>query len=312
MRAKLSMQPRATPCRPAQRCVQPSDSTPPRQGFPVEKLDGADAVLIFATGSGISPIRAVIESGALEGKSARLFWGTRSPGARREHLQWAGHRPCGSPFPIVGAVERARASCAAPDLVPKNARTPCADATAYAERIPEWRSLGVDVVQVGEGASRARPPRSLRGVHPCGDRGAARRPPAASLPTPKPWSARARAPRRQSVPLPPTAGLLRGRGRQVRAGRVCLGQAPRRRAVQGRRAAVRPETHGRGGTRAHGRGGRGRGGDPHELLVVAGRGPQGDGVSDGRAHARQAEKPAGLLTWVLAWSPAKRSSAVSS
>ncbi|GBF94346.1 hypothetical protein Rsub_06968 [Raphidocelis subcapitata] len=71
------------------------------KGFPIEKLDGADSVLIFATGSGISPVRAVIESGALEGKSTRLFWGTRSP-----------------------------------------------EATAYAERIPEWRSLGVDVVQV--------------------------------------------------------------------------------------------------------------------------------------------------------------------
>jgi hypothetical protein len=56
------------------------------QGFPTEKADGADQVLIFATGSGISPIKAVIESGALKGtgrsKGCRLYWGTRGPGAR--------------------------------------------------------------------------------------------------------------------------------------------------------------------------------------------------------------------------------------
>jgi ferredoxin-NADP reductase len=35
---------------------------------------------MFATGSGISPVKAVIESGALEGRRARLYWGTKSPG----------------------------------------------------------------------------------------------------------------------------------------------------------------------------------------------------------------------------------------
>ena len=38
-------------------------------------------MLIFATGSGISPIRAVIESGALAGAAdCRLYWGTKNPG----------------------------------------------------------------------------------------------------------------------------------------------------------------------------------------------------------------------------------------
>ncbi|KAI8477256.1 MAG: Metallo-dependent phosphatase-like protein [Monoraphidium minutum] len=78
------------------------------KGFPTEKLEGVEQVLIFATGSGISPIRAVIESEALAGaKDCRLYWGTRN-----------------------------------------------AESTAYADRIPEWKALGVDVVQVfseGEG-----------------------------------------------------------------------------------------------------------------------------------------------------------------
>ena len=40
-------------------------------------------VLLFATGSGISPIRAVIESGVLEAgkrKEVRLYYGTRTKG----------------------------------------------------------------------------------------------------------------------------------------------------------------------------------------------------------------------------------------
>jgi len=39
-------------------------------------------VLIFATGSGISPVKAVIESDALaaQGKDCRLYWGTRNAG----------------------------------------------------------------------------------------------------------------------------------------------------------------------------------------------------------------------------------------
>jgi len=54
------------------------------KGFPVDKIPAADypAVLMFATGSGISPIKAVIESGALEAekrKDVRLYYGTRDP-----------------------------------------------------------------------------------------------------------------------------------------------------------------------------------------------------------------------------------------
>lgn len=53
------------------------------KGFPVETIpaDQFDTVLIFATGSGVSPIRAVIESGALEAgkrRDVRLYYGARS------------------------------------------------------------------------------------------------------------------------------------------------------------------------------------------------------------------------------------------
>lgn len=53
-------------------------------GFKVaEKLAGDDVtdVLLFAAGSGISPIRAVIESGALEGKDVTLYYGARGTDA---------------------------------------------------------------------------------------------------------------------------------------------------------------------------------------------------------------------------------------
>jgi NAD(P)H-flavin reductase len=38
--------------------------------------DGKPNALVFATGSGISPIRALLTSGALDGKSVRLYYGT--------------------------------------------------------------------------------------------------------------------------------------------------------------------------------------------------------------------------------------------
>jgi ferredoxin-NADP reductase len=51
-------------------------------GFPVDRVPAAafPTVLLFATGSGISPVRSLIESGALDGRpDVRLFFGTRSP-----------------------------------------------------------------------------------------------------------------------------------------------------------------------------------------------------------------------------------------
>lgn len=44
-----------------------------------EQLDNVDRVLLFAVGSGISPIRSVIESGALADKEVELYYGVRTP-----------------------------------------------------------------------------------------------------------------------------------------------------------------------------------------------------------------------------------------
>ena len=41
-------------------------------------LDQVDSVLLFAAGSGISPIRSTIESGMLAGKDVRLYYGART------------------------------------------------------------------------------------------------------------------------------------------------------------------------------------------------------------------------------------------
>lgn len=50
------------------------------KGFPIDRLPAVTtpAVLLFATGSGISPIRALIESGMLDGRNVTLYYGTRS------------------------------------------------------------------------------------------------------------------------------------------------------------------------------------------------------------------------------------------
>ena len=64
-------------------------SQPMGQGFRLESVPPADdpSILLFATGSGISPIRALIESGALRGRrSVRLYYGARTP----EHMAFAG------------------------------------------------------------------------------------------------------------------------------------------------------------------------------------------------------------------------------
>jgi len=56
------------------------------KGFPLDRIpaDKVDTVLLFATGSGISPLKAVIESGALHTKSrkeVRLYYGTKAKGS---------------------------------------------------------------------------------------------------------------------------------------------------------------------------------------------------------------------------------------
>lgn len=69
-------------------------SAPMGKGFPVDTIPPQQfpTVLIFATGSGISPIKALIESGALqaaERKDVRLYYGVRS----QEHLAFAADIP---------------------------------------------------------------------------------------------------------------------------------------------------------------------------------------------------------------------------
>jgi NAD(P)H-flavin reductase len=56
-------------------------------GFPVaDKLDDSvENVLLFAAGSGISPIRSVIESSVLDGRNVHLYYGARTP----NHLAYA-------------------------------------------------------------------------------------------------------------------------------------------------------------------------------------------------------------------------------
>jgi NAD(P)H-flavin reductase len=44
-----------------------------------EHLNEVERVLLFAVGSGISPIRSVIESGALKGKEVELYYGAQTP-----------------------------------------------------------------------------------------------------------------------------------------------------------------------------------------------------------------------------------------
>lgn len=44
-----------------------------------EALEGVDSVLLFAAGSGISPLRSVIESQVLKGKDVSLYYGAQTP-----------------------------------------------------------------------------------------------------------------------------------------------------------------------------------------------------------------------------------------
>ena len=49
-------------------------------GFRIaEHIEEVDDVLLFAAGSGISPIRSVIESGVLKGKGVTLYYGAQTP-----------------------------------------------------------------------------------------------------------------------------------------------------------------------------------------------------------------------------------------
>ena len=55
--------------------------SPPGPGFDLSaaSADECPDAFLFATGSGISPVRALIKSGALEGRDVTLFYGTASP-----------------------------------------------------------------------------------------------------------------------------------------------------------------------------------------------------------------------------------------
>jgi len=47
------------------------------KGFSLSAAQGKSRALLFATGSGISPIKALLESGALNGRDVTLYYGTR-------------------------------------------------------------------------------------------------------------------------------------------------------------------------------------------------------------------------------------------
>ncbi|MCB9758683.1 MAG: NAD-binding oxidoreductase [Alphaproteobacteria bacterium] len=61
-------------------------SAPMGKGFDVTRLAGRDA-LLFATGSGISAVRSVIESRSWGGHRATLFYGARTPA----RMAWQDH-----------------------------------------------------------------------------------------------------------------------------------------------------------------------------------------------------------------------------
>lgn len=58
-----------------------------------DALEGVTDVLLFAAGSGISPIRSTIESGVLDGKDVRLYYGCRTADQmayQDKFEEWAG------------------------------------------------------------------------------------------------------------------------------------------------------------------------------------------------------------------------------
>lgn len=72
------------------------------KGFPVEKVpaDAFDTMLIFATGSGISPIKALIDAGDLDAtdrQNVTLYYGAHDANSMA-FLSWcASPVPCGQP-----------------------------------------------------------------------------------------------------------------------------------------------------------------------------------------------------------------------
>jgi ferredoxin-NADP reductase len=48
------------------------------KGYPLEKTELSELILLICAGSGIAPIRSVIESGSLKGKKVKMFYGSKS------------------------------------------------------------------------------------------------------------------------------------------------------------------------------------------------------------------------------------------
>jgi ferredoxin-NADP reductase len=64
------------------------------KGFAVSKLKDPSpgGVVLFATGSGISPVRALLEEGVLsrgQGADVRLYYGARTPARMAYQDRWA-------------------------------------------------------------------------------------------------------------------------------------------------------------------------------------------------------------------------------
>jgi ferredoxin-NADP reductase len=107
---------------------------------------------MFATGSGISPIKALIESGSLGSRpDVRLYYGTRNEGERPRSKQPGAPQqpgPRSSPGPAAARSSTVRPA-PAPDLPPSQhpTHTPAA-ATAYRALVPAWEAAGVKVIPV--------------------------------------------------------------------------------------------------------------------------------------------------------------------
>ena len=48
------------------------------KGYPLEQANSSQLVILVCAGSGIAPLRSVIESGALKGKKIKLFYGSKA------------------------------------------------------------------------------------------------------------------------------------------------------------------------------------------------------------------------------------------
>jgi hypothetical protein len=103
---------------------------------------------MFATGSGISPIKALIESGSLGSRpDVRLYYGTKNEGGRRTAGRAAAAAAAPAAAPQAGEGAR-RAGAAGPaPTTPAPPPAPAA-ATAYRALIPAWEAAGVKVIPV--------------------------------------------------------------------------------------------------------------------------------------------------------------------